>query len=202
MMPRRRHRRLEHVGLEPLVEKVDRAHRHQLRQVVAIAAARAAGTGGPSARALRRRAGAATADRAGVMLDDRLDEARHRHHRAPVLVVGFRVGLRVARDLAGASSRDRPRATGSRRGIGVNVPSSGRISQPVPREFQVADDLGPEQRDDVGALGEAEAGKISSVTAAPPSTWRRSSTSTLLPARARYAAASRPLWPPPMTMAS
>ena len=28
-------------------------------------------------------------------------------------------------------------------------------------------------------------GKTSSVTAAPPSTWRRSSTSTFLPARAR-----------------
>src|SRR5215471_15011807 len=45
-------------------------------------------------------------------------------------------------------------------------------------------------------------GNTSSVTAAPPSTWRRSSTSTLRPARARYAAAVRPLWPPPMTIAS
>ena len=45
-------------------------------------------------------------------------------------------------------------------------------------------------------------GKISSVTAAPPSTCRRSSTSTRLPARARYAALTRPLWPPPMTMTS
>ena len=45
-------------------------------------------------------------------------------------------------------------------------------------------------------------GKTSSVTAAPPSTYRRSSTSTRLPARARYAAFTRPLWPPPMTMTS
>ena len=45
-------------------------------------------------------------------------------------------------------------------------------------------------------------GKTSSVTAAPPRTWRRSSTSTFLPARARYAAVVRPLWPPPMTTAS
>ena len=29
----------------------------------------------------------------------------------------------------------------------------------VPREIQVADDVGPEQRDDVGALGEVEAGE-------------------------------------------
>src|SRR5215470_5153145 len=45
-------------------------------------------------------------------------------------------------------------------------------------------------------------GMISSVTAAPPSTWRRSSTRTFFPPRARYAALTRPLCPPPMTMAS
>ena len=38
---RRRHRRLEHVGLEPLIEKVDRAHRHELDLVVLIAARQA-----------------------------------------------------------------------------------------------------------------------------------------------------------------
>src|SRR5436190_22144146 len=37
---------------------------------------------------------------------------------------------------------------------------------------------------------------------APPRRSRRSSTSTLRPARARYAAAVRPLWPPPITIAS
>src|SRR5262245_65580774 len=45
-------------------------------------------------------------------------------------------------------------------------------------------------------------GKTSSVTAAPPTRWRRSRTSTLRPARATYAAAVEPLWPPPMTTAS
>src|SRR5207248_7382509 len=45
-------------------------------------------------------------------------------------------------------------------------------------------------------------GKISSVTAAPPRTWRRSRTTTFLPAFARYAALTRPLWPPPMTITS
>ena len=39
---RRRHRRLEHVGLEPLIEKVDRAHRQQLNLVDAIVMAHAA----------------------------------------------------------------------------------------------------------------------------------------------------------------
>src|SRR5262249_37545758 len=45
-------------------------------------------------------------------------------------------------------------------------------------------------------------GKTSSVTAAPPRRWRRSRTSVFLPARARYAAAVRPLWPPPTTTAA
>ena len=31
--------------------------------------------------------------------------------------------------------------------------------QAVPREVQIADDVGPEQGDDVGALGEVEAGE-------------------------------------------
>ncbi len=44
--------------------------------------------------------------------------------------------------------------------------------------------------------------KISSVTAAPPTMCRRSSTTTFFPARARYAAATRPLCPPPMMIAS
>src|SRR5215831_13674937 len=43
---------------------------------------------------------------------------------------------------------------------------------------------------------------ISSVTAPPPRTCRRSRTRTFLPAFARYAALTRPLWPPPITMTS
>jgi hypothetical protein len=45
-------------------------------------------------------------------------------------------------------------------------------------------------------------GNASSVTAAPPSTCRRSSTTVFRPARARYAALTSPLWPPPITIAS
>src|SRR2546428_12238627 len=45
-------------------------------------------------------------------------------------------------------------------------------------------------------------GESSSVTAAPPRTWRRSRTTTFFLARARYAAVTRPLCPPPITMAS
>ena len=45
-------------------------------------------------------------------------------------------------------------------------------------------------------------GKTSSVMQAPPTIGRRSTTRTRRPALARYAAATRPLWPPPTTMAS
>src|SRR3984957_2051636 len=41
-----------------------------------------------------------------------------------------------------------------------------------------------------------------SVVAAPPVLERRSSTTVRAPLRARYADATRPLWPPPTTMAS
>src|SRR6266511_2301358 len=55
----------------------------------------------------------------------------------------------------------------------------------------------------VYAPGEARTpGHSSSVTHAPPTMSRRSKTSTSSPARARYAAATRPLWPAPMTTAS
>ena len=45
-------------------------------------------------------------------------------------------------------------------------------------------------------------GKTSSVTQAPPTTARRSSTSTRRPPRARSHAATSPLWPAPTTIAS
>src|SRR5712692_6432807 len=45
-------------------------------------------------------------------------------------------------------------------------------------------------------------GKTSSVMQAPPTIRRRSRTRTFNPAFARYAAETRPLWPPPTTTAS
>ena len=75
--------------------------------------------------------------------------------------------------------------------------------QAVPRQFEIADDLRPQQAHDVREHRELEARERSlRVTAAPPTSGRRSSTSTFLPARARYAAHTRPLWPPPMMIAS
>src|SRR5215469_1424795 len=51
-------------------------------------------------------------------------------------------------------------------------------------------------------LNSGASGHGDSVVAAPPVLCRLSSTTVLAPARARYAAATRPLCPPPMTMAS
>src|SRR3954454_5936485 len=57
--------------------------------------------------------------------------------------------------------------------------------------------------DSVYAPGDARTpGHSSSVTHAPPTISRRSKTSTDIPARARYAAATSPLWPAPTTTAS
>src|SRR3954454_16950271 len=57
--------------------------------------------------------------------------------------------------------------------------------------------------DSVYAPGDARTpGHSSSVTHAPPTISRRSKTSTDRPARARYAAATSPLWPAPTTTAS
>ncbi len=44
--------------------------------------------------------------------------------------------------------------------IGVKVPSSGRISEAVAREVELANDFGTEERDDVGAFREKEAGDV------------------------------------------
>src|SRR3954453_16316636 len=61
----------------------------------------------------------------------------------------------------------------------------------------------PRSRDSVYAPGDARTpGHSSSVTDAPPTMSRRLKTSTDRPARARYAAATSPLWPAPTTIAS
>ena len=64
---RRRHRRLQHVGLEPLIEEVDRAHRHQLDLVDAVVRAHARGSACRCRAARAGRADRATSDRAAVM---------------------------------------------------------------------------------------------------------------------------------------
>ena len=113
--PRRRHRRLEHVGLEPLVEEVDGAHRHQLDLVVAGRRRAARGSAGRGTAACSRLARIERHRIGRRHVEDRLDEARHLDHRLAVLVVGLGVELRVPRDLAARLARGRSRARGSRR---------------------------------------------------------------------------------------
>ena len=100
---RGRHRRLQHVGLEPLVEEVDGAHRHELDLVVLVARRESCWNRRPrksrSCRPLRierRRVGRRHAE-------DRLDEAAHLDHRLAVLVVGLGVELASAARSRGAS---------------------------------------------------------------------------------------------------
>ncbi len=56
--------------------------------------------------------------------------------------------------------------------------------------------------DSVVTLNSGASGHGWLVSAAPPVLCRFSRTTTRLPYLARYAAATRPLWPPPMTTAS
>ena len=93
------------------------------------------------------------------MFSDRLDEPRHLHHRLAVLVVRLGIEPRVARDLA------------ARPGVIVHAPQivavghrrEGAVErqdfEAVPRQIEVADDLGPQQRHDVRADGELETRK-------------------------------------------
>ena len=155
---RRRHRRLEHVGLEPLIEKVGRAHRHQLNLVVAVLVRQRA----EAPRQEQQLAQLARVERHRIgrrHAEDRLDEPRHLHHRLAVFVVGFGVELRVASNLT------------MRRRVIVHAPEIVAVRhrreraverqnlQPVARQIQIADDFRPQQRDDVGADREFEPGK-------------------------------------------
>ena len=182
MMPARRHRGLEHVRLEPLVEQVDRAHGHELERGCAGRCATGAGSAGPCA---TRRAKPGTSKRHRVRRhhgEDRLDEARHVRHRLRVLVVGLGVERASGGRSRGASARGRSCARGSRRSAsGVKVPSRGRISRPWRGRSSSRMISGRSSETTYEQTENLKPGKTSSVTAAPPRTWRRSRTSTFLP---------------------
>ena len=152
----RGHRRFQHVGLEPPIEKVDGAHGHELHEVVLVLTRQRAEAldqkqqlsqiARMKRQRIRRQHG-----------KDRLDEPAHLHHPAPVLVIGFGVDARVPRDLpAGlAVIVDAPQviAVGHRRERAVERQNL----EPVSRKVELADDFRSEQRDDVRADGKLEA---------------------------------------------
>ena len=184
MMPERRHRRDERVGLEPLAQEVGRAHGHELDEHRLLALGQLAGTPAepgqrqPLARIERGQVG--RHDR-----QDRLDEPGHVDHQLAVLLVGLGIVGRPAAELAHRRpwSFDPPQVVVvERRDRAVER----KDVQAVRGQVELADDLGAQQRHDVAeATLNRKPGKISSVTAAPPRTWRRSRTRVDRPARAR-----------------
>ena len=77
---RRGHRRLEHVGLEPAIEEVHRAHRQepQVRRLLAVAQRAEAPSHAEQVGSPR---GSSDVGSGGVIAEDRLDEPRHLDHR-------------------------------------------------------------------------------------------------------------------------
>ena len=154
----RRHRRLQHVGLEPLIQEIDRAHRHELDLVEAVFGRQVAEAAAEEQQP--RQIAWVQRPRIGRRhVEDWLDEARHLDHRERVLVVGFRVDARMPRDLAARlrvivhapqviAARHRRERAVERQDL-----------ETVARQIELANDLGPEQRHDVGADREAEARK-------------------------------------------
>ena len=97
--PGRRHRGLERVGLEPLVEEVLRGHRHQLDEDGLLALGELPEAAG-EARERHQRARVVVGGVGRHDAQDRLDEAGHLHHELAVLLVRLGVVLRPAAELA------------------------------------------------------------------------------------------------------
>ena len=100
--------------------------------------------------------------------EDRLDEPPHLDHGLAVLVVGFGVEPRVPRDLPAGLGVivDPPEVVAP--GIGVNVPSSGSISRPCRGRSSSRMISGRAAKRRTEQTEYLKPGKISSVTAAPP----------------------------------
>ena len=155
---RGRHRGLEHVGLEPLVEKVDRAHGHELHLVVLVFAVEVFEAAAQEQQ-LHQVFGI---QRGGIGRhhgEDRLHEAAHLQHRLAEFVVGLGVELGVARNLAPrhAVIVDAPQV------VAVGHGREGAVERQdfkaVPGQIEFANDLRPQQRHHVGAHGKLEAGE-------------------------------------------
>ena len=155
---RRRHRRLQHIGLEPLIEKVDRAHGHQLDLVVLVFARHALKAASDEEqlhqflRIQRRRIGRNHAQ-------DRLHKTAHRLHRLAEFIVGFGIHARVPRNFAMRFSM----IVHSPQMVAIRHRSESAVErknfQSVTRKIEVANNFRPQQRNHVRANRKLEAGK-------------------------------------------
>ena len=155
---RRRHGGLEHVGLEPLIEKIDGAHGHELDLVVFVVARHALKALADEEQLHQ----FARVEGVGVGRDhaqDRLHEAAHGLHGFAEFVVGFGVDAGVAGDLAMSFAVvvHAPEVVAA--GHGGERAVERKDFEAVARKVEVADDFRPQQRHYVGADGELEAGK-------------------------------------------
>src|SRR5439155_727799 len=154
--PRCRHGRLERIGLEPLVEEVGRAHRHELDEDRLLAFGQILeGSGEAGQRPQRPRVEARQVRRDDRQ--DRLDEPSHVDHELAVFLVGLGIRSRPAAKLTDGSAvvvdapeivaatlwRTLPRAKRRERAV------ERQDVEAVLRELELADDPRPQQRDDV-----------------------------------------------------
>ena len=156
--PARGQRGLQHVGLEPLLEEVGRAHGHQLGEKVELVGLQAQEVASEA-----KHAGHVAGSEAGGVGRDDVEEvlhgARHVEERAAVVVVGLGVADREAGDLA-------PGAVV----VGVAVEAvavrqggegalEGQDREPVAGQIQLADDVGAHQAYHVREDAVLEAGE-------------------------------------------
>ena len=151
-----RHRGLEHIGLEPLIEKVDGAHGHELNLVVLVVAREVLEAASDEEQLHQ----FARVERGGVGRDhaeDGLHEAAHCLHGLAEFVVGLGVELGVTRDFAmrAAVIVHAPEIVAA--GHGREGAVERQDFEAVARQVEVADDFRPQQRDHVRADRELEA---------------------------------------------
>ncbi len=151
------HRGFERIGLEPLIEEIGGAHGHELDERVALVGRKAAETLQHEVKLLE----VARVERGRIGRDHRqhrLHEATHRRHHLREFVVGFGVEAGVAANFA----------LGAR--VVVHAPEIVAVEhrreraverknfEAMARKVEFANDFRAKKRNNVGALGEKEAG--------------------------------------------
>ena len=152
------HRRLQHVGFEPLIQEVHGAHRQQLHLVDAVVVAHLLEA--PADRQQLQQAARVERHRVGRgHPEDRLGEPAHLDHRHAVLVVRVGVEPAVPGDLASRLRVvvDAPQVVAARHRRERAV--ERQQLQPVAGQLEIADHLRAQQRDHIAAHRVGEAGE-------------------------------------------